>query len=82
MSTLPVSSMSGRNVGTFSTTSSGAAAAGTDSSNPVQTFSRVVSIGAIVGGVIGGVALLVLVIVVIVAWVLNHKRKKSKKSPH
>jgi hypothetical protein len=76
MSTLPVSSTSGRTVGTFSTTSSGAAAAGTDSSNPaVQTFTKVVAIGAIVGGVIGGVALLV---VVVVAWYLIRKSKRNR----
>lgn len=76
MSTLPVSSTSGRTLGAFSTTSSGAATTGTDSSNPVQTFTKVVAIGAIVGGVIGGVALLV---VVIVAWYLIHKSKTQRK---
>ena len=76
MSTLPVSGTSGRTLGVFSTTSSGAATTGTDSSNPVQTFTKVVAIGAIVGGVIGGVALLV---VVIVAWYLIHKSKSTSK---
>jgi hypothetical protein len=76
MSTLPVSSTSGRTVGAFSTTSSGAAAAGTDSSSPIQTFTRVAAIGAIVGGVIGGVALLV---VVILAWYLIHRSKSRRK---
>lgn len=75
MSTLPVSSTSGRTLGALSTTSSGAAATGTDSSNPVQTFTKVVAIGAIVGGVIGGVALLV---VVILAWYLIHKSRRKR----
>ncbi len=75
MSTLPLSSTSGRTVSALSTTSSGAATAGTDSSSPVQTFTKVVAIGAIVGGVIGGVSLLV---VVLVAWYLIHKSRRGR----
>ena len=62
MSTLPRSVTSGRTVGASSTTTSGAEAAGTDSPSPVQTFTKVVAIGAIVGGVLGGIALLTVVI--------------------
>jgi hypothetical protein len=75
MSTLPHSSTSGRTVGAFSSTSSGATAVGTDSSSPVQTYSKVLAIGAIVGGVIGGVALL---IVVILAWYFIHRSRRSR----
>jgi hypothetical protein len=75
MSTLRSSITSGRTVGVFSTTVSGAASSGTSSSGKVETYAKTQPIGAIVGGVVGGIALLG---VVIAAWYLMHRSRRKK----